>query len=356
MLTIYRRHTKQCRFSGRAEPRRYRTCQCPIWVQGSLASEYIKRALDLRSWEAATDLVHGWEAAGKVGQRRVQAPTVAEAVEKFLEDAEARNLRESSIRKYRRLLQGQLLTFCATRQAVALSRLTVEFLRDFRDSLHHSPITQLKKLEYLRAFLGFCEASGWIAGNPAKAVRLPKVQRPQVRPFSPEEVQALLNACGQFRGEPNRLRAMILLLRNTGLRIADAVSLKRERIKNGQLFLYTSKTGTPVWCPVPADVVAALQVLPGDKYFFWSGNGTLKSAIESWRLRLQSLSDLAGVPDAHFHRFRHAFSVSLLQRGVPVETVALVLGNTPAIVSRHYSAFVESRQRALEESIRSTWS
>jgi site-specific recombinase XerD len=351
MLQLYRRHRPPCRHRAR----RFRRCQCPIWVQGSLAGEYIRRSLDLRSWEAATDLVRDWEASGKIGERRVHVPNIVEAVEKFLGDAKARNLSDATLKKYRRLLEGELLPFCEKRRLVALSRLSVEFIREFRDSLDHSPITRLKKLEYLRAFLTFCQASDWVAKNPAKAVKLPKVTRTQVKPFTNEEIQSLLSACDKFRGEQDRLRAMILLLRSTGLRIADAVSLKRDRIKDRRLFLYTSKTGTPVWCPLPDEVVDALGALPGDPYLFWSGVGTLKAALEGWRKRLLSLAELAGVKDAHFHRFRHSFSVNLLQRGVPVETVATVLGNTPAIVSRHYSAFVESRQKALEEAIRGVW-
>lgn len=315
----------------------------------------MRRSLDLRSWEAAADLVRGWEAAGKFGERRVQAPNIAEAVGKFLADAKARNLSEATLAKYRRLLEGEFLSFCQARSAVALSRLTVDFTRDFRDSLDHSPVTRLKKLEYLRAFLTFCQASDWIPKNPAKAVKLPKVEWPQVKPFTAGEIESLQAACDRFRGDRDRLQAMILLLRSTGLRIADAVALERDRVKDGRLFLYTSKTGTPVWCPLPAQAVAALQVLPGEKYFFWSGSGNLKSALESWRKRLLSLAELAGVKDAHFHRFRHTFSVNLLQRGVPIETVATILGNTPTIVAKHYSAFVESRQRALEEAVRRTW-
>jgi integrase/recombinase XerC len=355
VLTIYRRHYPPCKFADRKEPRRYRTCKCPIWVQGSLGREYIKRALDQRSWEAATDVVRAWESAGRIGEQRVQVPTIAQAVERFLADARARNLRPSSLKKYGRLLEGEFLSFCRSRNAVSLTRLTVDFLRDFRDSLGHAPVTRLKKLETLRAFVSFCHASEWMSRNPAKAVKLPKVERPQVKPFTDEEVQRLLEACDSFRGDGKRLRAMLLLLRSTGLRIADAVALTRDRIQDGRLFLYTSKTGTPVWCPLPPDAIAGLEALPGDQYFFWSGNGTLKSALEGWRQRLLFLAEIAGVRNAHFHRFRHTFSVNLLQGGVPVETVATVLGNTPLIVSRHYSAFVESRQRALEEAIKGTW-
>lgn len=351
MLQLYRRHLSSCRHTSR----RFRRCKCPIWVQGSLGGDYIRRSLDLTAWEAATDLVRGWESAGKLGERRVQVPTIAEAVEKFLADAEARNLRESSLKKYRRLLEGELLPFCASRHAVSLERLTVALIREFRDSLHHSPITQQKKLEYLRAFMAFCQDSDWLARNPAKAVKLPKVERPQVKPFTSDEIRKLLDACEGFRGDGQRLRAMILLLRSTGLRIADAVSLTRDRVRDGRLFLYTSKTGTPVWCPLPPETVEALDTMPGDRYFFWSGSGRIKSALEDWRRRFVSLAELARVRDAHFHRFRHTFSVNLLQRGVPIETVATVLGNTPAIVSRHYSAFVASRQRALEDAVKSAW-
>jgi len=351
VLQLYRRHRPPCRHRSR----RFRNCKCPIWVQGSLGREYVRRSLDLRSWDAATDLVRGWESAGRVGEQRVQAPTIAEAADKFLADAEARNLRPASLKKYRRLLEGEFVPFCAARNAASLSRVTVEFVRDFRDSLDHAPVTQQKKLEYLRAFLAFCQNSDWIARNPAKAVKLPRVDRAQVRPFTPDEVQKLLGACEKFRGDGRRLRAMILLLRNTGLRVGDAVMLTRDRVRGGKLFLYTSKTETPVRCPLPPDTLAALEALPGARYFFWSGNGLLKSALEDWRRSFTALARIAAVPNAHFHRFRHTFSVALLQSGVPVETVATVLGNTPTIVARHYSAFVEARQKALEAAVRGAW-
>ena len=241
MLSIYWRQQPPCRFASR----RFRNCKCPIGVQGSLGGEYVRRSLDLRAWEAATDLVRGWESAGKLGQQRVEIPPITTAVEKFLADAKARNLKESSLKKYRRLLEGELLPFCDAGNAVALERLTVEFLRDFRDSLAHSPITQQKKLEYLRAFLAFCDASDWLSKNPAKAVKLPKVERTQVKPFSAADIKKLLKACDEFRGDGARLRAMTLLLRNSGLRIANAVSLTQDRVKNGKLFLYTSRLARP---------------------------------------------------------------------------------------------------------------
>src|SRR5262245_53685089 len=112
MLIAFRRHQAPCRYKSR----RFRNCKCPIWVQGSLAGEYVRRSLNLRAWDAATDLIRAWESSGRVGQIRVKIPSTTEAVAQFLADATARNLKPSSLKKYRRLLEGEFLTFCERRR------------------------------------------------------------------------------------------------------------------------------------------------------------------------------------------------------------------------------------------------
>ncbi len=50
---------------------------------------------------------------------------------------------------------------------------------------------------------------------------------------------------------PARLKALTLLMRYTGLRIGDAVTLGTARVTDQRLFLYTQKTNVPVLCPLP---------------------------------------------------------------------------------------------------------
>src|SRR5437667_4108828 len=107
MLTIYRRHRKNCK--QRIDGRGYRRCLCPIWVDGSLNGIEMRKSLRLRDWQRAQELVRQWAADGK----RVEKPkplTVKEVCQKFL--AEARNLREPTLYKYR-LLFRQLHDFVA---------------------------------------------------------------------------------------------------------------------------------------------------------------------------------------------------------------------------------------------------
>lgn len=91
MLTIFRRHTKDCKFTSRKN----RNCQCPIAVEGMLQGRMIRKSLDVRSWEATQKIVRDWEASPKQGG----GTTVKEACEKFIDDAEFRNLSEGMIRK-----------------------------------------------------------------------------------------------------------------------------------------------------------------------------------------------------------------------------------------------------------------
>jgi integrase len=65
----------------------------------------------------------------------------------------------------------------------------------------------------------------------------------------------ILDAIGPYvsrtaaRGRDNarRLKALVLLLRYSGMRIGDAVKLTTDRISGRKLFLYTQKTGVPVY-------------------------------------------------------------------------------------------------------------
>jgi hypothetical protein len=122
-LTIYRRHLDTCKHAGK--PRRdawSQKCSCPLWVQGSLGGEYLRRSLDLVSWEAAQDRVRGWEASGEIGVIKTDVPDIAAAVERFFEDIKSRGLSEATIGKQNVLLRKQLLPWCKSRGFYSLTR------------------------------------------------------------------------------------------------------------------------------------------------------------------------------------------------------------------------------------------
>ena len=361
-LALYRRHLSSCPHIAKGN--HWTRCHCPIWVQGSIGGEPIRRSLNTTNWTAASSVVHQWQAAGQIGVLKPEIPTVAEAVGKFLDEAAVRNLAATTIQKRRELLEGKLLPFCERRGFHRLRELTVEALRAFRQTWTYSPLSAVKRLEYLRAFLRFCYEAAWIDANPALALRPTKVSQKQTLPFTDEEVDRLLVAARglvRFRSYGPRMEPMILLLRYSGLRIQDAACLERSRLTDDKLFLYTQKTGTPVYCPMPTSVVERIGAVQNtnDRYFFYDGKSQPESMVKSWDRVFQKIGAAADptVADCHPHRFRDTFAVSLLLKGVSLESVSKLLGHSSIkITERHYAPWVKARQEQLEAEVRRIWS
>ncbi len=357
MLTIYRRHRKGC--EHRNEGRKYRRCRCPIWVDGFLAGQEIRKSLDTTDWREAQDIVREWEAKGQIVHEVANTSlSFAAAFDTFIADCKARGLREASIYKYR-LLFKQLREFADQQGRRYLKESDLDWLRSFRATWPNRSLSAGKKLGCLKSFFRFAHESGWITTNPTLNIKPPKVIERQVMPFADEEVLRIIAACDRYPDRKNaaRVRALVLLLRHSGLRIRDAVTLSRDRISGDKLFLYTGKSGTPVWCPLPPSVLVALNAIPATgKYFFWTGNSKPKSVVGDWQRALKRLFNLADVPTGHPHRFRHTLAVSLLQAGVPLERVAVLLGHRSVkVTEKYYSAWSRSRQDQLEADIRRTW-
>jgi site-specific recombinase XerD len=310
----------------------------------------------LRSWEAASDRVRDWEAAGKVGVVRREVPSITDAVAAYLLDCQKR-LKAPSVKKYRTLLEKHLLGFCEVQGFRSLDQLTVSALREFRNGWEFAPVSQVKNLECLRSFMRFCAADGWITGNPAASIKAPQPTFQPTLPLSDAEFEKLIRASDRYSGNGAKIRALLLLMRYSGLRISDAVTLKRSEVKNGRVLLYQAKTGTPVHVPVPPLLLKALHKIEnGGEFYFWSGNGKVKSAIEDCRRTLSAVAKLADVEKVHFHRLRDTFAVSLLQRGVSLEEVSVLLGHSSIkVTERHYAPWVKARQQRLEAAVKRAW-
>jgi len=105
-------------------------------------------------------------------------------------------------------------------------------------------------------------------------------------------------------------------------------------------------------------VAEALRTVPrlSDRYFFWTGNSTLHTAIGTWQRSLRRLFKLAGIENGYAHRLRDSFSVGLLLAGVPIEQVSVLLGHSGSrITSMHYSPWVRSRQEQLAKDLQRAW-
>jgi integrase/recombinase XerD len=361
MLIIYRRHRQLCKH--RRKGRKHRHCDCPIWIDGFIGGKELRRSIKVRNWQRAQELVREWEAVDRVIS--TERKSIEDAWRDFLADLDSRHLHPSTIRKYK-LLERQTSSFAKSRGFRFLDELDLNVLSQFRTTWIDGPRSSAKKLERLRSFLRFALNRKWVSENYAADLKAPKVTLRPTMPYTREEMKRILAAVEDYerempsRGKENarRLRALILLLRFSGLRISDAIGLSNDQIADNRLFLYTQKTGVAVNLVLPDVVLVALAHCPmsSSRHWFWSGVGKLESSVTNWRARMQRLFELAEVPDGHAHRFRDTFAVELLLASVPIERVSVLLGHQSVrITEKHYSPWAKSRQDQLEADLRKAW-
>jgi integrase len=224
------------------------------------------------------------------------------------------------------------------------------------------PTTSRNEIERLRQFFKFCVEREWIDKNPASSIKLPIIHNIERKPYEDYEMQQIDRAIGFFRnggiyGELNRerIKAFVEVLKWTGMRIGDAVMFSKGTVVGGQVILRTQKNGKRVSIPLHPDAKSALEKIEnGNHYYFWSGEGSIKSAVSAWSRTFIRLSQIAECR-VTAHRYRHSLIVKLLSNGIPISEVAAIAGNSPRIIERHYNQFVQSRQDRINEAVKMIW-
>jgi integrase/recombinase XerD len=218
-----------------------------------------------------------------------------------------------------------------------------DILEAFQSERPESPITRSKKLERMRAFFKDAAKRAGIEENPALLLAPPKVKPKPTLPFSRAEMSRIVDAIKRYPdksgrvGQLNsaRLHAFVLTLRYSGLRIGEVTRLHVAHLDGHRIFLYTQKSGAPVYCV---------------------GESKPHTAVGTWQRTLRKPFKLAGIVGGHAHRFRDTYSVELLLSGAPIEDVSILLGHSNIKTTLdHYAPWNRDRQLRLESQLNRAW-
>jgi integrase len=384
----FRRHLRSCKYFGPGGREiRSDKCQCPFHVDGKHHGVRVRQSLNTRSRQLADRRLRALlrkldeqrqleEPTDDAAPTNTQMPrTVSWATERFLKshgevDPERGyhgDIEYSSYRKYRTKL-NLLRGFCEREDISELADVNFDVLEDYRGGRHVSPVTWKVELQALRTFFGYCVSHKWITVNPAREMKSPRNIKPnEVVPYTLHEEGEILAACDRIGGtrykrtaaiyERLRARGMVLLLRHTALRISDVCTLRKDSISwdagrvTWRVFLHTQKTGDPVFLPIPENLKLVLDALPLPRnaaqdcpYYFWNGVTSRRAVVGIAERTLATVFKESGVKNAHAHRYRHTLATRLLGEGASFQEVADILGNTEAVVRKHYGKWSKGRQ------------
>ena len=269
--------------------------------------------------------------------------TIREACSIFLEhEARIRNLRHGTIQGYETVLRS--LSRWADEHGVAvLGDLDESAAGAWVGSWTCRASTARLRLSQLKGFFRFAVKRGWVPRSPLATLRPPRGDSATTMPLEVAEMNALLAASKHRPKE----RALILLMRYSGLAIGDAVTLRRESVAGSELTLRRAKSGELVTVHLPHAVVAAMASIraPNADYFWWSGRSRPVTSAKYWRGRLGIIADRAGVEGFRPHRLRDTFAVALLGQGVAMGDVSTLLGHSSIQTTERYYAPWDRRRR-----------
>jgi integrase/recombinase XerC len=211
----------------------------------------------------------------------------------------------------------------------------------------------------LRSFYRYLERENLADGAALRAVRSPTLPRTLPRPLSETDAARAIDEAGQEE-EPwiaARNAALVTLLYGTGLRISEALSLKRGDAPLGETLTILGKgkkeRAVPVISAVREAVERYAQVCPFEQGrtgpLFLSRRGNPMSPREAQAL-MQNLRGRLGLPaSATPHALRHSFATHLLQNGGDLRAVQELLGHASLSTTQKYTEVEGARVLAVYE-------
>jgi integrase len=274
-----------------------------------------------------------------------------------------------------------LATFPITARPAYVADITPTLLSEWRNSWKFgSDLTSAQRWSMVKGFFGFCEAMGWIPSNPARKLKSLKAKKGnRTAIFTDEQYEDILDAVAISDPEnvpaatrkswQQRLTTFVELLRWSGMDLIDAVQYRPEIVdKEGVLRYRRQKTGVLATVPLPEHVVALLRNVPierdsvGPEQPFRSKDTVADSDTRKWQHRLANLFKLAEITEVrtdhrtrtpHAKMLRDTFAVGHLRNGVPLHSVAKMMGHTKTeTTERSYLPWVKELDEAHIASVR----
>ncbi|MCA1437836.1 tyrosine recombinase XerC [Bradyrhizobium sp. BRP20] len=294
-------------------------------------------------------------------------PSIAQEMARWLAHLGAeRRLSPKTLEAYGRDLRQCLDFLCAhwgervtLERFAALEATDVRAFMAMRRADDIAGRSLMRALAGLRSFGRFLEREGKGKVGALSAIRAPKVAKSLPKPLPMVSAKRLADA-DERAGEERetwilaRDAAVMALLYGSGLRISEALGLKRREVPKpgeGDVLVVTGKGNKTRMVPVLQNVLALVQEyvamcpypLPAEgPIFVGARGGPLSPRII--QLAMERLRGALGLPDsATPHALRHSFATHLLSRGGDLRAIQELLGHSSLSTTQVYTGIDSER-------------
>ena len=205
-------------------------------------------------------------------------------------------------------------------------------------------------LSAIRSYHGFLDRRLGTPNTALTLVRGPKVRPSAPRPVSEDQARGLIEEAStdpdRDGWEALRDEAVLTLLWGCGLRISEALSLKRSDAPVGETLRILGKGSKTRIVPVLPAVREAIDAYVAAQPFALSSDEPLFRAVRGGPLSprhvqatMQSLRGRLGLSErATPHALRHSFATHLLGAGADLRSIQELLGHASLSTTQKYTA------------------
>lgn len=195
-------------------------------------------------------------------------------------------------------------------------------------------------LKYWNAFLNFAVKRKYLSRNPISGMKRYKVDHEVIPRFlSKEEIGVVIKAA-----EGEVLSPAVAVAIYTGMRMGELrrLALDDVSLQNETILVKRSKSGRARGIPIHCNLKKILTV----DIFPLNFTNHLRVFKRIRRKAFKLLYDKNGVLDIGWHTFRHTFASHLVMKGVPLATVAELLGHSSIKMTMRYSHLLKDHVKA----------
>ena len=197
-----------------------------------------------------------------------------------------------------------------------------------------------RELACLKCMFGLAMEGDYVAQNPVKKVKFEKENNSRTRFLEKEELKKLLECCD------SRLRPIVLLAVNTGMRKAEIQNLKWREVDFHRGFITLSRTKNGETRNVPLnrtgrEALLSIRKHPESPYIFCNSEGIPYNFGASFLTALKN----AEIKGFRFHDLRHTAASYLAMAGVDLNTIREILGHKSLSMVLRY-AHLSSEHKA----------
>lgn len=290
-------------------------------------------------------------------------------IDGFLESlAHQRDASPATVEAYARDLRQVLDHFgrqLAREPAIAdLAALDTRTIRGFLSARRREGVgsrSLARTLSALRSFFRWLETEDVLSNRAVLQVALPKVPHGVPKPLTVDKAKAVVDpgASQELDWVVARDTAVLLLLYGSGLRISEALSLRRRDAPTAMrdVLRIRGKGGKERLVPVLPVTIAAvaryLALLPyaiddDEPMFRGAKGGPLSPRLI--QLAMERMRDRLGLPaTATPHALRHSFATHLLSAGGDLRQIQELLGHASLSTTQVYTEVDRDRLLAVYE-------